>query len=155
MPPCEIVSYTPELLAQIYEIECASFTDPWTAASLQSTAERADSIFYVALTEGVPCGFGCLLTVANEGELVDIAVSPAYRKHGIGQRLITSLLSEAQNRHVEQVFLEVRQTNTPAQELYRKNGFVEIGIRKRYYREPVEDAVLMQWSCPANQEEGL
>lgn len=151
----DLLAQTPDLLTQIYEIECASFTDPWSAASLKDTAERTDSIFHVALAEGVPCGFGCLLVVAGEGELVDIAVSPAYRKQGIGQRLMTSLLSEAQNRHVEQIFLEVRQTNTPAQGLYRKNGFVEIGIRKRYYREPVEDAVLMQWSCPANQEEGL
>lgn len=155
-----IEPYVPDVLPQVYAIEQASFTDPWSADALAQTAAREDCLFLTVVstvgngTETV-CGFGCILTVANEGELVDIAVSPAYRGCGIGQMLMTALLTEAQSRSVEQIFLEVRLSNTPARRLYEKNGFVEIGVRKRYYRDPVEDAVLMQWTCLCNQDKGL
>lgn len=143
MVPCEIVPYVPAMLSQVYEIERTSFSDPWSAASLHDTAMREDSIFYVALVDGIPCGFGCVLTVAGEGELVDIAVSPVHRQNGIGQQLMTALLDAAGGAGCRQLYLEVRASNEPAKRLYRANGFLEIGIRKRYYREPVEDAVLM------------
>lgn len=172
-----IEPYAPDMLPQVYAIEQASFTDPWSADALAQTAAREDSLFLTVVDTVVDttaenlcgfdsrqlcgidaqriCGFGCILTVANEGELVDIAVSPAYRGCGLGQRLMTALLTEAQSRSVEQIFLEVRLSNTPARKLYQKNGFVEIGVRKRYYRDPVEDAVLMQWTCLCNQDKGL
>lgn len=168
-----IEPYTPDMLPQVYAIEQASFTDPWSADALAQTAAREDSLFLTVVDSQAEnlcgfdsrhlcgmdaqrvCGFGCILTVANEGELVDIAVSPAYRGLGIGQLLMTALLTEAQSRSVEQIFLEVRLSNTPARKLYQKNGFVEIGMRKRYYRDPVEDAVLMQWTCLCNQDKGL
>lgn len=140
---CEIVPYTPELLPQLYEIEKASFSDPWSMTSLADTAARPDSIFFAAMTDGVPCGFGCVLTVAEEGELVDIAVSPAQRNNGIGQRLMTALLDAATQNGCQRMYLEVRQSNVPAQRLYEKNGFLTMGIRKRYYKEPVEDAIVM------------
>lgn len=152
-----IEPYAPDMLPQVYAIEQASFTDPWSADALAQTAAREDSLFLTVVDskKDTVCGFGCILTVANEGELVDIAVSPAYRGCGIGQMLMTALLTEAQSRSVEQIFLEVRLSNTPARKLYQKNGFVEIGMRKRYYRDPVENAVLMQWTCLCNQDKGL
>ncbi|MBQ3591965.1 MAG: ribosomal protein S18-alanine N-acetyltransferase, partial [Clostridia bacterium] len=115
-----------------------------TADDLRQAGKMENSIF-LTVTEGeTAVGFGCILLAADEGELVDIAVSPAYRKMGLGQMLMTALLTEAANRGTAQVFLEVRQSNTPARTLYEKNGFTAIGLRKKYYKEPVEDAVLMQ-----------
>lgn len=156
-----IEPYTPDMLSEIVAIEQASFHDPWSEVALSQTAMREDSVFLTVVSTTVVnttvvddlcgasqklCGFGCILTVANEGELVDIAVSPQYRGRGIGQMLMTALLTEAKKRQIEQIFLEVRLSNTPARKLYQKNDFVEIGVRKRYYREPVEDAILMRWT---------
>ena len=139
-----ITPYTEEVLADVVAIERESFSTPWTSESLRQAGEMENSIF-LTVTEGDSAvGFGCILLVADEGELVDIAVSPAYRKLGLGQMLMTALLTEAANRGAEQIFLEVRQSNTPARNLYEKNGFTAIGLRKKYYKEPVEDAVLMQ-----------
>jgi len=141
-----IAPYREELLADVVTIERESFSTPWTPDSLRQAGEMENSIF-LTVTEGDSAvGFGCILLVADEGELVDIAVSPAYRKLGLGQMLMTALLTEAANRGTEQVFLEVRQSNTPARTLYEKNGFTAIGLRKKYYKDPVEDAVLMQCS---------
>lgn len=153
----QIKPYDPAMLPEIYAIEQASFTDAWSMDALSQTAAREDSLFLTVVdTEtDTHCAFGCILTVANEGELVDIAVSPAYRGCGLGQMLMEALLAEVQKQQVEHIFLEVRQSNTPARRLYKKNGFVEIGVRKRYYREPVEDAVLMQWTVPWKREKGL
>ncbi len=139
-----IAPYTETLLADIVTIERESFSTPWTSESLRQAGEMENSIFLTVTAEETAVGFGCILLVAGEGELVDIAVSPAYRKLGLGQMLMTALLTEAADRGTEQIFLEVRQSNTPARNLYEKNGFTAIGLRKKYYKEPVEDAVLMQ-----------
>ena len=144
MDKCIVTPYREELLGDVIAIERESFSTPWTADDLRQAGKMENSIF-LTVTEGeTAVGFGCILLAADEGELVDIAVSPAYRKMGLGQMLMTALLTEAANRGTAQVFLEVRQSNTPARTLYEKNGFTAIGLRKKYYKEPVEDAVLMQ-----------
>ncbi len=135
--------YTPACLGEVTAIERESFSTPWSSESLRQAGEMDNSIFLTVADEMQTVGFGCILLVPGEGELVDIAVSPACRKKGLGQMLITALLTEAENRGAEQIFLEVRQSNTPARTLYEKNGFVPIGVRKKYYKDPVEDAVLM------------
>ena len=139
-----ITPYTEEVLADVVAIERQSFSTPWTSESLRQAGEMENSIFLTVMEGNTAVGFGCILLAAGEGELVDIAVSPAYRKLGLGQMLMTALLTEAADRGTEQIFLEVRQSNTPARNLYEKNGFTAIGLRKKYYKDPVEDAVLMQ-----------
>ncbi|MBQ8401419.1 MAG: ribosomal protein S18-alanine N-acetyltransferase [Clostridia bacterium] len=150
MDKFSIAPYREEMLGDIVSIERESFSTPWSADSLRQAGEMDNSIF-LAVTDGqTAVGFGCILLVAGEGELVDIAVSPAYRKLGLGQMLMTGLLTEAGKRKAEQIFLEVRQSNTPARGLYEKNGFRAIGLRKKYYKDPVEDAVLMQCTLDPN-----
>ena len=144
MKQFEIKPYMDALLGDIVKIERESFSTPWSADSLRQAGQMENSIFLTVTEKETAVGFGCILLVAGEGELVDIAVSPAYRKLGLGQMLMTALLTEAANRETEQVFLEVRQSNTPARTLYEKNGFTAIGLRKKYYKDPEEDAVLMQ-----------
>ena len=139
----QIHPYTPEYLEDVTAIEKASFSCPWSADSFRQAGDMEISIFLVAAAEETVVGFGCILLAAGEGELVDIAVLPAYRKKGLGQMLMTALLTQAREQGTENLYLEVRQSNTPARNLYEKNGFTAIGIRKKYYREPVEDAVLM------------
>ena len=147
-----ILPYSGEMLADIVTIERESFSVPWSADSLRQAGEMENSIFLTVSADGCIAGFGCILLVAGEGELVDIAVSPAFRKRGLGQMLMTALLNEAKCRGAEQIFLEVRRSNASARHLYEKNGFFEIGLRKKYYRDPVEDAVLMQCILHSNIE---
>jgi len=138
---------TPEMLGDIVTVERQSFSCPWSAESLRLTAEREDSIFLTVCRGENAVAFGCILLAENEGELVDIAVAPEHRQKGLGQLLLAALLAEAQNRGAEQIFLEVRESNKAARGLYEKNGFVPIGRRKKYYKNPVEDAVVMQLLC--------
>lgn len=143
MEKIELCSFSEEMLGEVTTIERESFSCPWSSDSLRQAGEMDNSIFLTVRCNGTIAGFGCILLAAGEGELVDIAVSPAYRKKGLGQMLMTALLEEARNKGTETLYLEVRQSNTPARSLYEKNGFKAIGIRKKYYKDPVEDAVLM------------
>ena len=144
MEKIEIRAYEDEMLDAIAAIERESFSCPWSPESLQEAGTMENSIFLTVSVDGTVAGFGCVLLVAGEGELVNIAVSPAFRKMGLGQRLLTALLTEAEAQETEVVYLEVRQSNTPARHLYEKNGFEAMGVRKKYYKDPVEDAVLMR-----------
>ena len=144
MENIEIRAFSGEMLGAVTAIERESFSCPWSAESLQQAGTMENSIFLTIWADGTVAGFGCILLVAGEGELVDIAVSPTFRKMGLGQQLITALLTEAAKRETEVVYLEVRQSNTPARNLYEKNGFEAMGVRKKYYKDPVEDAVLMR-----------
>lgn len=144
MEKIEIRHYSPEMLRDVIAIERASFSCPWSLESFEQAGTMENSIFLTVCEGGMAVGFGCILLAAEEGELVDIAVSPEYRKRGLGQMLMTALLEKAAERGTEVLYLEVRQSNTPARSLYEKNGFAAIGVRKKYYKNPVEDAVLMR-----------
>ena len=148
MAAYEILPYAAQMQGEITEIERASFSCPWSSDSFRQAGEMENSIFLVLREDGNTAGFGIILTVAGEGELVDIAVSHAYRKKGYGQALMTALLAESERQGIETLYLEVRQSNTAARNLYEKNGFEAMGVRKKYYRDPVEDAVLMRLVLP-------
>ena len=148
MSAYEILPYTAQMQGEVAAIERESFSCPWSADSFRQAGEMENSIFLVLREGENTAGFGIILTVAGEGELVDIAVSPAYRKKGYGQALMTALLTEAQVQNIETLYLEVRQSNAAARHLYEKNGFEAMGVRKKYYRDPVEDAVLMRLVLP-------
>mgnify|MGYP004546670863 CR=1 FL=1 len=88
-----------------------------------------------------------LLRCFDDAELIFIAVSDGYRGRGIGGRLLGRLISEAEIRRVGSIFLEVRAGNTPALKMYENAGFKAEGIRKGYYHDPKEDAVIMRFEC--------
>jgi len=152
---CEyrIRPYVPEMLGDVTRIERESFSCPWSSESFEQADAMENSIFLTVCAGETPVGFGCILLVAGEGELVDIAVSSAHRQKGLGQLLMTALLAEARKQETEILYLEVRQSNTAARSLYEKNGFEAMGVRKKYYKNPVEDAVLMR--CVLTPEETI
>ena len=80
----------------------------------------------------------------DEGEIANLAVAPSARRHGIGAALLDASLGEARRRGVKQVYLEVRESNAAARALYERRGFSVVGRRKRYYRHPDEDALLLR-----------
>ncbi len=130
-------------LDTVMEIEAASFTTPWSRGSFRNLMGRRDADLWVAELDGALVGYAVLWYVGYEGELGNLAVDPAWRRHGLGRLLLDWALEHARERAVEKVFLEVRVSNRSAQDLYLRRGFAQAGVRHRYYREPVEDALVL------------
>ena len=85
------------------------------------------------------------MTALDEGQITDIAVSSEYRRRGIGMEIVKAMIKESANRGIAALYLEVRESNCAARELYRACGFEECGVRKNFYRRPTESAVLMNY----------
>jgi len=134
-------------LDQVVALERVAFTDPWSAVSFLNEIESRDTSFTrVALSwsEEAVVGYFVAWFVEDEVHLGNLAVSPEHRGQGIGQRLLDVLLDAARERRARQVTLEVRESNWVAQRLYLKNGFRPVSIRKRYYPDNREDAIVMR-----------
>lgn len=104
---------------------------------------KVDCKVFAVLRDGCIAGFLILSTVLDEAEIIEIAVSEDLRKKGIASELMREIFDWCQKNGIIRIFLEVRESNLPARECYKKFGFSEDGQRKNYYRDPVEDAVLM------------
>lgn len=135
----------PAMLSAVLEIENEAFTCPWSEKSFEEAFASENIIVYAAVDDdGCVAGFSCLMWYGEEGEILNIAVRTSARKNGIGQRLMDAMLTEGCENGVRSFYLEVRESNTAARRLYEKNGFEALGIRKRYYIKPVENAVVMR-----------
>lgn len=131
-------------LPRVMEIELATFTMPWGEATFRGLLRRTDSDLYVADVRGAVAGYAVFWAVTDQGELGNVAVAADYRGRGLGRKLVETVLERAAERGVREIFLEVRRSNAGAQNLYRTFGFFEVGKRKNYYLEPVEDALIMK-----------
>lgn len=129
----------------VAEIAKESLPEHWSLAGIKDVLRYANNIYYVAcdLSDEV-IGFAGIMMVADEAELLNIAVSDSFRKRGTGQELLMKVLSKASEKGAKRMLLEVRKGNTPAISLYHKNGFVKLGERKDYYNNPKEDAIIME-----------
>ena len=131
----------------VYEIETLSFPETsWMLEDFYDALSADSQYYYVAEQEGCIAGFVALYSMIDCGDLVNIAVHPSFRGRGISHLLMAVLLETAKRLVLENVTLEVRAGNAVAIHLYRCYGFVEISTRKGYYKNPVEDAVIMQRS---------
>lgn len=128
----------------IVGIENSSFTCPWSEKSFNDAISSDKIDVYTIETDGEICGFYCLMIINEEAELLNIAVAASHRRQGLGDKLMTHALSLAKSRGVKAVYLEVRESNTPARRLYEKYGYIALGVRKNYYAYPRENAVIMQ-----------
>lgn len=129
-------------LAAVAAIEAAEAA-PWSSAQLASERERQGGWQYVARREEQVVGYCCGYTVADEAEILKLAVVVSCRRQGVAAQLMTHALAGLAAQGVNRVFLELRASNQPAQKLYEKFGFGQTGVRKGYYRNPPEDALLM------------
>jgi [ribosomal protein S18]-alanine N-acetyltransferase len=95
------------------------------------------------------CGFICAKAVASEWEIENVVVAAAFLRRGIANELVCELIQCAENEAASAILLEVRESNLPARRLYEKHGFREVGRRRVYYRDPVEDAILyaLRFEC--------
>lgn len=129
----------------VYELSKACFSIPWSLDSISYEIENPLAKYVIAqdLSTNEVVGFAGVWIVAGEGDITNIAVHPSYRKQGIASQLLSKLLEICKDNNCNDITLEVRVSNTPAQNLYTKFGFVNEGIRKKYYSDNGEDAIIM------------
>lgn len=131
-------------LPRVMLIELSTFTMPWSEATFRGLLRRKDSDLLVADYNGDIAGYAVFWAVMDQGELGNVAVDEDHRGRGIGSELIQAVMECAHERGVREIFLEVRKSNVRAQDLYKTFGFSEVGRRKNYYLEPLEDALVMK-----------
>ena len=147
-----IVDTRPEHLDDILLMERQCFSVPWTREQLAAQLSDSMHIFLAAEDEnGRAVGYVGLMYVLDEGYISNVAVSPSRRREGIADMLLAELYARAKVKKLSFLTLEVRESNIPAQSLYKKHGYTEVGRRKGYYSLPKEDAVLM--TCFLSEEE--
>lgn len=131
-------------LRSVLRIESLVYPRPWTLGLfLSELGLRTSRVYLVARVGGSVVGYAGLMLAAGEGHVTTIAVDPAWRRNGIATRMLLALARAGRERGATGLTLEVRTGNVGAQELYRRFGFAPAGIRKGYYAETGEDAIIM------------
>ena len=133
-----------EHVAAVAEIEKLCFADPWSINSITSELNNPLSLWLVALDGERVVGYVGSQTVLDGADMMNLAVLPQYRKQGVGQALVNELVDRLKQKGVICLALEVRQSNLPAISLYEKLGFVQVGLRPNYYRNPRENALILR-----------
>ena len=145
--PESAVRIAPMTIAGIDEvlaIEKVSFSDPWSREMFRSELEVGGGTYArVAMRGDTLAGYLLAVMVVDEAHLGNLAVHPSERRSGVGQRLLDDLLETAREKGVARVTLEVRESNQIARKFYYRNEFIDVAMRKNYYRNPVEDAIVM------------
>ena len=150
MPSIEIL--TEAHIDGVHTLEELCFFEPWSQKSLELLC--ADGAFgVVALEDTEVLAYGGMTYVLDEGAITNIAVHPNHRRKGLGREIVKKLLSEGKDRGLDCIFLEVRESNTAARELYLSEGFLECGIRKNFYRHPTENGVQMMYRIGEEETE--
>jgi [ribosomal protein S18]-alanine N-acetyltransferase len=131
-------------LRGVLRIENQVYPRPWTLGLFMSELGFRNSRVYLVARVGTSVvGYGGLMLVESDGHITTLAVDPMWQRHAIGTRLLLALARAGVERGAANLTLEVRVTNEPAQALYRRFGFAPAGVRKGYYAETNEDALVM------------
>ena len=133
-------------LTILVDLEALTFPeDPWSPFMLADELSSPASRYWIAMDEaGVPIGYGGVKVGGDQADVMTIGVAPRARGHGVGRAILDALLEWARQAGAVEIFLDVRPSNEGAIALYNSRGFVEIGRRPRYFRNPVEEAVEMR-----------
>ncbi len=132
------------IFKEIASLEEKYFSDPWSEKSLEDTFEYDYNHLITERRDGRVVGYVIFSEVQGDAELLRIAVDKSWRRHGIAETLIESMLQELGDAEIENVTLEVRSHNIPAIKLYEKMGFKNIFVRQNYYHNPEDDASIYQ-----------
>ena len=133
-------------LPAVAAIEQSSFADPWSERSFEELLRSPAAIFLVAThadSETVS-GYVIAIAVTDQAEILNLAVVVSARRHGLGGALLDAAIEAVSERGAREIFLDVRESNKPALGLYRSRGFAALGRRGKYYRNPVEDALVLR-----------
>jgi len=139
----EIRRAHPDDATAIAEMEERIFNDPWTKKDIFSYICQDTGMCFTALDESGVVGYIIGRKIPPEGEIYRIAVREDKRRRGIGYRLLSYALKTESGSGVETVFLEVRAKNLSARALYKSYGFKEVSVRRNYYQNPADDAIIM------------
>ena len=131
-------------VAQIAALEKICFSDPWSERSIASELDNKLAFWLVATEGEQVTGYIGSQTVMDETDMMNVAVHPDFRRQGIAEVLVSTLVEKLKEMRSHCLTLEVRASNAPAIALYEKLGFAEIGRRKNYYRNPREDALILR-----------
>ena len=140
----EIVKMTVDHVPQIAQLEKVCFSDPWSENSVASELYNPLSLWLVAVEDQIVLGYVGSQSVLDEADVMNVAVHPDFRRRHIGQVLIERLIEMLREQAVHSLALEVRVSNESAIALYQKLGFVQVGRRPNYYRNPKEDALILR-----------
>ena len=131
-------------VAAIAEIEKLCFSDPWSENSIATELTSRLSYWLVAVEDGQVVGYVGSQSVLGESDMMNVAVHPEHRRKGIAEALVLALSRDLKQRDNVCLTLEVRASNESASALYQKLDFEQIGLRKNYYRNPKEDALILR-----------
>ncbi len=133
---------------QVAALEQLCFSDPWSLNSVNSELTNPLSLWLVALFGEQVVGYIGSQTVLDEADIMNVAVHPAHRRKGIAAALLTELQRRLRENAVHSLTLEVRASNDAAISLYSRLGYLQVGLRPNYYRNPKEDAMILrkEWS---------
>ena len=130
-------------VSQIAQLEAQCFSDPWSEKSIASELENPLSLWLVAEENGQVFGYVGSQTVLDESDMMNVAVDPGFRRQGVARTLIETLIAELSKMGSRCLRLEVRVSNENARALYARMGFQQLGLRKNYYHNPKEDALIL------------
>lgn len=139
----EIRRSLPKDAGEIALAEEEIFSDPWRESDITSLISTEGALCYTAISDGKLVAYILGRTITPEGEIYRIATNPEYRRRGIAYRLLDYAVKTERGRGLESLFLEVREQNAAARNLYTAYGFRQIGLRKNYYKNPTDNAVIM------------
>lgn len=140
-----IVPATRADIDAVVELEVVAFADPWTRPAFEAALKERHARFRVARgADGGLMGYVIAWFVLDEGEIANLAVVPTARRRGVARALLEGIIAEARESRIAQLFLEVRESNAAARALYASRGFKPIARRVRYYRKPIEDAIVLR-----------
>ena len=133
----------PQDATGIAKLEDEIFNDAWSYRDVQDLICTEGSMCFTAIEDGEVIAYVIGRLIAPEGEIYRVAVTPRKRQRGIGYRLLDYAVKTSKGQGLERLFLEVRSRNLPAVKLYTAYGFKQIAVRKNYYKNPQDDALIM------------
>lgn len=140
----QIVRMAEDHLDGVLVVENLSFMIPWSRnAFVDELTKNELAIYLVALSGSQVVGYGGFWKIFDEGHITNIAVHPEFRRCGIASKIMEKILEVCDSDHIRGITLEVKRSNTAAQKLYEKYGFKTEGVRKGYYSDTGEDALIM------------
>ena len=137
----EIVRMNESHVSAVVELEKQNFSDPWPDIAVRGELTNKLALWLVAMENGEVVGYVGSQTVLQEADMMNIAVADTHRRRGIAKMLVEELILQLD---AYQLSLEVRSSNAPAIALYENLGFQQVGLRKNYYRNPKEDALILR-----------
>ena len=140
----EIRKMTAREVPQVAELEKICFSQPWSEKSVAGELDNPLALWLVAMEGDRLAGYVGSQTVMDETDMMNLAVTPQFRRQGVGEALVNALVASLKELGSRCLTLEVRDSNEAARALYGKLGLREIGRRRGYYRDPREDALILR-----------